>query len=111
MEQLLNRLAQVNTAYDLTLLALALALILAGLRVLSPGLVAYAFLVAVVPAFFGTPNDPLMGLSRYLLVTFPLFIVLGVLLKNRWLLAAWLTVSAAASLVLCALFITWRYVA
>jgi hypothetical protein len=92
-------------------LVLALALILAGLRTLPISLSAYAFLVAVVPAFFGTPDNPLMGVSRYLLVAFPLFVVLGVLLKNRWLLVAWLSLSAAASLVLCALFVTWRYVA
>lgn len=111
MEQLLNRIAQADSAYGLALLALALALILAGLRVLPLSLSAYAFLVAVVPAFFGTPDSPLMGVSRYLLVAFPLFIVLGVLLENRWLLAIWLSLSAAASLVFCALFITWRYVA
>lgn len=111
MERLLNVLGQANGVYALLLLMLALVLVLAGLRVLPVSLSAYAFLAAVVPAFFGTPENPLMGLSRYLLAAFPLFIVLGVLLKNRWLLGAWITVSAAASLVLCALFVTWRYVA
>ncbi|MDP8939523.1 MAG: hypothetical protein M3N10_04390, partial [Actinomycetota bacterium] len=110
-EQLLDRIDQADSAYGLLLLALALALILAGSRTLPLGLSAYAFLVAVFPAFFGTPDNPLMGLPRYLLVAFPLFIVLGVLLENRWLLAVWLAVSTGASLVLCALFITWRYVA
>ena len=111
MEQLLNNLDRADSAYGLALLALALVLLLVGLRVLPLGLSAYAFLVAVVPAFFGTPADPLMGLPRYLLVAFPLFIVLGTLLKNRWLLAVWLSASAVVSLVFCALFVTWRYVA
>ena len=109
--QLLDRIMITGNAQNLALLVLAVVIILAGLRMLPLGLSAYAFLVAVVPAFFGTPDNPLMGVSRYVLVAFPIFIVLGALLKNRWLLAAWLMVSAAASLVLCALFITWRYVA
>jgi hypothetical protein len=109
--QLLDRIVLTGNAQNLALLVLAVVIILAGLRTLPLGLSAYALLVAVVPAFFGTPYSPLMGISRYVLVAFPIFIVLGALLKNRWLLTAWLLVSAAASLVLCALFVTWRYVA
>jgi hypothetical protein len=52
-----------------------------------------------------------MGLPRYVLVAFALFIVLGVLLENRRLPGGWLVLSAAASLVLCALFVSWRFVA
>jgi hypothetical protein len=52
-----------------------------------------------------------MGLPRYVLVAFPLFVVLGVLLEERRILGIWLTLSAASSLVLCALFVTWRFVA
>jgi hypothetical protein len=52
-----------------------------------------------------------MGLPRYLLVAFPIFIVLGALLENRRLLGSWLVLSGAASLVLCALFVSWRFVA
>jgi hypothetical protein len=44
-------------------------------------------------------------------VAFPLFIVLGVLLEGRRLLGLWLTLSAVSSLLLCALFVTWRFVA
>ncbi len=110
-EQLLNHLGQMSNVYGLALLALAVALLVPGLRILPPGLSAYAFLVAVLPAFFGSPANPLMGLPRYLLVAFPLFIVLGVLLKDRRLLAVWVSISAAFSLVLCTLFVTWRFVA
>ncbi len=109
--RLLDRIVLTGNAQNLALLLLAVVVIVAGLRILPSGLSAYAFLVAVVPALFGTPDSPLMGVSRYVLVAFPIFIVLGALLKNRWMLTAWLVVSAAASLVLCALFVTWRYVA
>src|SRR3712207_5841345 len=106
-----DHLGAANNAYNLVFLGVALALLLAGLQVLPPGLSAYAFLLVLPPAFFGTPQGPLMGLPRYLLVAFPVFIVLGELLENRWLLGGWLVLSGGASLVLCALFVSWRFVA
>jgi hypothetical protein len=102
---------EVTNAYNLVFLGLALALLVAGLKVLPHDLSAYALLLILPPAFFGTPQGPLMGLPRYVLVAFPLFIVLGELLKERRLLGAWLVLSAAFSLLLCALFVTWRFVA
>jgi len=45
------------------------------------------------------------------LVAFPLFIVIGALLQDRRLLGGWLILSTAFSLVLCALFVSWRFVA
>ncbi len=106
-----DRLGAASDTYNLVLLGVALALLLAGLRVLPLSLSAYAFLLILPPAFFGTPQGPLMGLPRYLLVAFPIFIVLGALLENRRLLGGWLVLSGAASLVLCALFVSWRFVA
>jgi hypothetical protein len=109
--RLADHVGAANNAYNLLFLGLALALLLVGLRVLPLSLSAYAFLLILPPAFFGTPQGPLMGLPRYVLVAFPLFIVFGVLLKNRRLLGGWLILSGGASLVLCALFVSWRYVA
>jgi mannosyltransferase PIG-V len=106
-----DALAAANNAYNLIFLGLALALLAAGLRVLPPDLSAYAFLLILPPTLFGTPQGPLMGLPRYVLVAFPLFIVLGVLLRDRRLLGGWLVLSTIFSLVLCALFVTWRFVA
>jgi hypothetical protein len=98
-------------AYNLVFLGLALALLVAGLRVMPPDFSAYAFLLILPPTLFGAAQIPLMGLPRYVLVAFPLFIVLGVLLEGRRLLGLWLTLSAVFSLLLCALFVTWRFVA
>jgi hypothetical protein len=106
-----DALGAANNAYNLVFLGLALALLVAGLRVLPPDLSAYAFLLILPPTLFGAAQIPLMGLPRYVLVAFPLFIVLGVLLEGRRLLGLWLTLSAASSLLLCALFVTWRFVA
>ena len=106
-----DALAAANNAYNLIFLGLALALLVAGLKVLPPDLSAYSLLLILPPTLFGTPQGPLMGLPRYVLVAFPLFIVLGALLRDRRPLTVWLAASAAFSLILCALFVTWRFVA
>jgi hypothetical protein len=106
-----DHLEAANDAYNLLFLYLAVVLLAAGLRVLPLSLSAYALLLILPPALFGTPQAPLMGLPRYMLVAFPVFIVLGVLLENRRLLGGWLALSAAFSLMFCALFVSWRFVA
>jgi mannosyltransferase PIG-V len=109
--RIVDQVGAADDAYNLMFLGVAVALLLAGLRVLPLGLSAYAFFLILPPAFFGTAQGPLMGLPRYLLVAFPVFIVLGTLLEDRRLLGGWLVLSGAASLVLCALFVSWRFVA
>ena len=116
--QATNPLAMLGTAWDQAsfngfFLGFVIVLFIIGLRLLPLDLSAYTFMLAVLPAFFGPPppDDPLLSFPRHLLVAFPLFIVLGVLLRKRWALAGWLVASAAASLVFCGMFVTWRFVA
>jgi hypothetical protein len=108
---IVDHIGAASDAYNLAFLGIALLLLALGLRMLPFSLSAYSFLLVVPTIFFGTPQGPLMGLPRYLLVAFPIFIVLGALLKDRRLLSGWLVLSGAASLVLCALFVSWRFVA
>jgi hypothetical protein len=111
LEDLMGRLNGTTDAYNLLLMLLAVMLLVLGLRVLPFSLSAYAFLLVIPAVCFGKPATPLMGFPRYVLVAFPLFIVLGVLLKNRRTLTLWLGLSALVSLVLCAEFVSWRFVA
>jgi hypothetical protein len=107
----MGRLNGITDAYNLLFLLFALTLLLLGLRVLPFSLSAYALLLVIPAVLFGPPSTPLMGFPRYVLVAFPLFIVLATLLKDRRRLAIWLVLSTAVSLVLCAEFVTWRFVA
>jgi hypothetical protein len=111
LEDLMGRLNGTTDAYNLLFLLFAAVLLVLGVRVLSFSLSAYTFLLVIPAVFFGKPETPLMGFPRYVLVAFPLFIVLAVLLKNRRHLGFWLGLSAALSLVLCAEFVSWRFVA
>lgn len=108
--RLADALAGAQTTLSLLLLVLGATLVAVGFRTLPLDLSLYGLLLVAVPVSFGTPIDPLMGLPRYLLVAFPIFIVLATWLEGRSLYT-WLVASAAVSLVPCALFVTWRFVA
>lgn len=59
-----------------------------------------------------SPRDPTSEDAQIVLVSFPLFIVLGATVpEDRKVLTGWLLVSAAASLAFIALFVGWRFVA
>jgi hypothetical protein len=109
--RLADHVTNANNAFYLAFLLLAVVLLLTGLWVLPPSLSGYALLLIIPPVLFGAARAPLMSFPRFMLVAFPLFITLAVLLQNRRLLWGWLTLSAAFSLVLCALFVSWRFVA
>jgi hypothetical protein len=65
----------------------------------------------VAPAtLFGTSLSPLMGTPRYVLAAFPIFMVMDLLSRNKFLFGGWLLLSTIASLLLCALFVSWRFV-
>ena len=109
--KLADRASAAQNAFDLALLGIFVAVLIAGLRVLPPDLTAYSFLLIAPAVVFGPAQNPLMGFPRYALVAFPTFMVLGVLLDSRRSLGIWLGLSAAFSLVLCAMFVSWRFVA
>ena len=53
-----------------------------------------------------------MSMPRFVLGTFPVFLVLGYLLsRGRTLLVLWLVVGGGVGIALTALFTTWRWVA
>jgi len=109
--EVMHRLNGTTDAYNLLFLIFTLAMLLLGLRVLPASLWAYALLLVIPAALFGKLETPLIGFPRYLLAAFPIFIVLATLLESRRALGIWLISSAAFSLALCALFVSWRFVA
>jgi hypothetical protein len=82
-----------------------------GVRWLPADLSLYGFALVLAPVFFAASSNPLMSMPRFVLVAFPIFITLGILLKSRRLLVGWVAVSALLSLALCALFVNWHFVA
>jgi hypothetical protein len=106
-----NHLAGASNFINLAFFVFAGVVLLVGLRHLPLSLTVYGLLLVAPAALFGTPGSPLMGAPRYVLVAFPVFIVLALLFRNRVLLGGWLVVSTLISLALCGLFVSWRFVA
>jgi hypothetical protein len=106
-----NQLAGASNFFNLAFFVFAMVVLLPGSRYLPLSLTVYGLLLVAPATLFGTPGSPLMGTPRYVLVAFPVFIVLALLFRNRVLLGGWLVVSTLLSLVLCGLFVSWRFVA
>lgn len=103
---------EASNALNLFFLGLFLVLMAVGFALLPAGLSIYTFVVMVLPLLTPSPLFPLMSLPRFMVGTFPLFIVLGYLLsRNRPALVVWLVFSILAGTALTALFVTWRWVA
>jgi hypothetical protein len=103
---------EASNVLNLVFLVFFLAVALAGLFVLPPGLWVYTAALVLLPALAPSPRFPLMSLPRFVLGAFPVFLVLGYLLsRSRWTLAAWLVFSGGLGGALTALFVTWRWVA
>ena len=111
LSKVANHLAGAGNFFNLAIFVFAVVVLLAGLRELPLSLLVYGLLLVVPATLFGTPESPLMGTPRYVLVAFPIFIVLGLLSRNKPLFGGWLALSALASLLPCALFVSWRFVA
>jgi hypothetical protein len=106
-----NHIAGASNFFNVAFFVFAVVVLLAGLRDLPLSLTVYGLLLVAPATLFGTPGSPLMGTPRYVLVAFPIFIVLTLLFRNRLLLSGWLVMSTLISLALCGLFVSWRFVA
>jgi hypothetical protein len=103
---------EASNTLNFAFLALFLCLLAVGFAMLPAGLSSYTALIVLLPVLTPSPWFPLMSLPRFVLAAFPVFLVLGYLLsRSTAALALWLLSSAAAGVVLTALFTTWRWVA
>jgi hypothetical protein len=110
--QLVQVVDETNHLYSLVFLLFALVVLGAGWWLLPTDLWIYGVAILLVPVLFGSATEPLMSVPRFVLVAFPLFIVLGAtVLEERRVLVGWLLASAAVSLVFTALFVSWHFVA
>jgi hypothetical protein len=103
---------EASGAVNIAFLVFFLVLMGFGFAVLPPGLSVYSFVVMLLHILTPSPLIPLLGLPRFLLEAFPLFLALGLLLaRSRLALGAWLLISGGLGMALTILFVTWRWVA
>jgi mannosyltransferase PIG-V len=107
-----NPALEASNTVNFAFLVVFLILMGIGFVLLPPGLSVYTFLVTLLPVLTPAPSIPLMGLPRYMLGAFPLFLILGYLLsRSRSNLILWLLLSGGLGMALTTLFVTWRWVA
>jgi hypothetical protein len=94
-------------------LGFALSAVILAARRVPIGALLYAIPVALGPLALNDPRGlPLISYPRYVLVIFPLFIAVAVVLaRSRVALVSWTVGSAAVGAYLTILFTSWRWVA
>lgn len=98
-------------AYDLFITLLFIPIALYALWRIQPAYSLYGLALFILPIFGPSEVHPLMSMPRFVIVIFPFFIALAMLLRNRWLFGAALVLSVAQFAVLLIQFGTWFWVA
>jgi hypothetical protein len=103
--------AHPTEAMGLVMLALFLALTILAIGELRASW--WLFALASQLFFLSRVQDlrPLEGTLRYLAVLFPIFVILALRVRNRWVRAGLQVASGLLQLLLLAVFIRWRWVA
>ena len=91
-----------------TLLFLVLAVL--GLRMLPPYQTLWVLPGLIIPLLQPSEVHALMSMPRFVLVLFPLFIVLARILRPGWVRIPWLAVSVTLLVFLTAQFALWYWV-
>jgi hypothetical protein len=91
-----------------TIFSLVLALI--GLRLVPLYLTAWVLPGLVIPLLQPSQVHALMSMPRFVLVLFPLFIVLGMLVRHRWIRIPAVIISVTLLVLLTTQFALWYWV-
>lgn len=100
-----------SQSYDLFTTLLFIPITLYTLVKVRPAYSLYAALVFVLPLFSPSEVHPLMSIPRFVIVLFPFFIALALLLRNRWLFGVAIALSVIQFAGLLIQFSTWFWVA
>ncbi|MGH2618776.1 MAG: hypothetical protein ACRDJC_26405, partial [Thermomicrobiales bacterium] len=95
---------------ELVVTVLFLGLALVGLKVLPLYQTVWVLPALVIPLLQPSEVHALMSMPRFVLVLFPLFIVLAKLLRPPWIRLPWLIGSTTLLVLLTAQFALWYWV-
>jgi hypothetical protein len=104
-----NRVGDSDTL-ELVVTVLLFALLLIGFKFLPLYQIAYTIPALVIPLFSPSTVHPLMSMPRFALTMFPLFIVIAILLRRRWLAIPVAALSAVLLFLLTMQFANWYWV-
>ena len=106
-----TRPERITTIADALLTGIALLLLAVGWRTLRGSYRTYVGLSLLIPLSFTLQAPPLPGLSRYVIVLFPLFWVAAEKIRRRAWFATTVAVSVVGYMTLAVMFMNWRFVA
>lgn len=101
----------VGQSYDIFITLLFIPITLYTLVKVRPAYSIYTAVVFVLPLFTPSHVHPLMSIPRFVIVLFPFFIALAILLRNRLLYAVVLGLSVVQFVALLMQFGRWFWVA
>ena len=105
------RVAVANSdVLELVVTVLSLGLAVIGLRLLPLYQTAWVWPGLIIPLLQPSQVHALMSVPRFVLVLFPLFIVLGKLLRPRWIRIPAIVISVALLVFLTSQFALWYWV-
>ncbi len=99
-----------SDSLELVMTILFIALIIIGFKVLPLYQSLYLVPGIVIPLFQPSSVHPLMSIPRFGLVLFPLFIVMAIILRKRWVYLPAAAISIALLVLLTVQFSTWYWV-
>jgi hypothetical protein len=103
-------LAANSDTLELVITVLFICLAIIGLFKLPIWMSAFVWPPLIVPLLQPSSVHPLMSMPRFVIVLFPLFIVLAMLLESRWVRAISTVVSVALLILLTIQFSQWYWV-
>ncbi len=105
-----RRLAADSDTLELSATVGALVLAVIGLRKLPLYYSAYVLPPLLVPLFSPGAVHPLMSMPRFVLPLFPLFVMIALVVRQRWLSLPLAVVSAGLLVILSMQFANWYWV-
>lgn len=101
-----------NHAYNFVFTIPGLVLAFASLKMLRPSYSLFAFAAVIMPLFIPSEDIPLFSMPRFLVILFPLFITLSLLVGTRvWLHRTILLAFITLLLVFSIRYFAWYWVA
>ncbi len=95
--------AWVNAAFELTSTIFAILMLILAYKKVKPEWLTFSFLAIIIPTLTGT----LISMPRYILVAFPIFVILGLIKSN--LAKSLIVVIFLAGLIIATAFFTQGY--
>ncbi|MGD9710468.1 MAG: hypothetical protein AB7V46_00170 [Thermomicrobiales bacterium] len=105
-----RKLVADSDTLELVATVLFITLAIVGLKVLPLYQSAYLIPGLVIPLFSPSTVHPLMSMPRFGLTLFPLFVVMAILLRPRWLRIPVVAISTVLLILLTAQFANWYWV-